>query len=79
MMTLVLYDGSGGGRLAVASSGQMRAREIKRQRSASVMEAKDVGAASSGGTGIRAERWRRRQLDSQGTLAFASGERGEMR
>jgi hypothetical protein len=57
----------------------MRAREIERQRSASAREAKEVGAVSGGGTGIRAERWRRRWLGSQGTLAFASGERGEMR
>jgi hypothetical protein len=63
----------------MASSGRMRAHEIERWRSVSMREAKEVGVASSGGTGIRAERWRRSRLGSQGTLGFASGERGETR
>jgi hypothetical protein len=53
------------GRLVLASSGRMRAREIERRRSTSAREAKEVGAASGGdGTDIGTERWRRRWLSS---------------
>jgi hypothetical protein len=70
-MTEVALE-AGRGEQRPNASAQDQATEIR------VCEGSE-GGRSSGGTGIRAERWRRRQPDSQETLAFASGERGEMR
>jgi hypothetical protein len=55
-----LGDEGGSRRLAMESSGRMRARETEQERAASAREAKEVSASGSG-TGSHAEKWKRKR------------------